>query len=214
MTKIERYPHYVGLDDRELAAVLAGLRLVELLGFGDAGLDNVYVTRIGSSPDETARRLHDIYSWIYTNSGDDSLTHNEISALCERINMGTTAPPTEQTKTLSDPNHPQYDKGFDNGWHAGRRDAFATVFDMAQSELKKIGKADQNGTTITPRLYVFWDVDGEDMIVYVHAHSVQEARDQVMAADYDLENEANLDLSNVVEYTIHDRIPTFWNPHI
>ena len=49
-------------------------------------------------------------------------------------------------------NHPEYDRGFDNGWHAGRRDAFAIIHDTTHNELSKIGAADAVGHPIPPVL--------------------------------------------------------------
>lgn len=224
MTKIERYPHYVGLDNREIAAVLAGLRLVELLGFGDKDLDNARVARIDSSPSETARQLHDIYNWIYTDSGEiDGLTYDEIATLrdrvdklCERINTNT---------TTSDPSHPQYEKGFDNGWHAGRGDAYAHMPEPTRRALRAVnailiaGALSQKPDP-TPHISVIIEEHGAIVNdVWAFADEVEATgfynrkwRDD----DVDPEDEEAVEsaFNNDGNTYLHYRVPIVWNPHI
>lgn len=64
----------ITLDDRELAAVLAGLRMLQL-----------EVKSVADSSNWIDQEIHDIYTDADSLVGLDS---DEIDSLCERLNIG------------------------------------------------------------------------------------------------------------------------------
>jgi len=79
MTKIEHYPHYVGLDEGEFALTLAGLRALQQL---------VIRHKYGGWIHEVDQAIvNDVLDGIWPPSPQIDRLANRLDELCERVNL-------------------------------------------------------------------------------------------------------------------------------